>query len=52
MNPPTKRLALILYFTIFGAIFVNYPMGLGWLGRYDKIAMWGFVVAAAWLAAD
>lgn len=47
MNPLAKKLALILYFAIAGAIFVNYFMGLGWFGPYDKLAMWGFVALAA-----
>jgi hypothetical protein len=42
MHPLAKKFALILYFAIFGAIFVNYLMGLGWLGQYGKLAMWGF----------
>ena len=47
MSPLAKKLALILYFGIAGAIFINYLMGLGWFGRYDKIVMWGFVAVAA-----
>jgi hypothetical protein len=46
MNPLAKKLLLILYFAIFGAIFADYLMGLGWFGRYDKIAMWAFVAFA------
>src|SRR5690349_14849043 len=38
MSPLAKRLKLILYLAVAGALFVNYLMGLGWFGRYDKIA--------------
>jgi len=49
MSPLAKRLTLILYLAIAGALFVNYLMGLGWFGRYDKIAMWVFIAFAALL---
>jgi hypothetical protein len=46
MNPLAKKLTLIVYVAIFGAIFVNYLMGLGWFGRYDKLVMLGLAAFA------
>src|ERR1700722_522443 len=46
MNPLAKKLTLILYLAIFGPIFVNYVMGLGWFGRYDKLVILGFAAFA------
>jgi len=46
MNPLANKLALILYVAIGGAFSVNYLMGLGWFGRYDKIAFWAFIALA------
>jgi hypothetical protein len=41
MNPLAKKLTLILFVAIFSALFVNYLMGLGWFGRYDKLVVLG-----------
>jgi hypothetical protein len=41
MNPLAKNLTLIVYLAIFGVIFVNYVMRLGWFGPYVKLAMGG-----------
>lgn len=49
MRPLAKRLTLILYLAVAGALFVNYLMGLGWFGRHDKIVMWAFLGFAALL---
>jgi len=43
MNPLAKKLILVLYLAISGAVFVNYLIGLRWFGPYDKLAMWGWV---------
>jgi hypothetical protein len=42
-----KKLTLGLYAAIAVPLFVNYLMGLGWFGRYDKIVTWGFIGIAA-----
>jgi len=41
MNPLAKKLALLLYLAMFGAIVINYILGLGWFGPYDKLIVWG-----------
>lgn len=46
MNRLAKKLALVLYLAVIGALLVDYLMGFGWFGRYDKIAVWVFVTFA------
>jgi hypothetical protein len=42
-----RKLTLGLYAAIAVPLSVNYLMGLGWFGRYDKIVTWGFLGIAA-----
>lgn len=45
MSPLGKKLFLVLYFAIFGALLIDYVMGFGWLRGYEKAVIL-LVVAA------
>ena len=45
-----RKLILGLYTAIAVPLFVNYVMGLGWFGPYDKIVFWAFTVPAVLVA--